>query len=84
MADYIKRGDVLTFLQNRLNMQDEELPIHFIQTVIEALPTADVRENVRGNWVFNDVNDCVCSVCGKHEELKNVSNYCPDCGAYMR
>ena len=52
--------------------------------IVNNEPTADVRENVRGNWVFNDVNDCVCSVCGKHEELKNVSNYCPDCGAYMR
>lgn len=61
---------------------------------INRMPTADVRENVRGKWVSNDHNEhygnistCVyyyptCSCCG-HSGDYNM-NFCPNCGADMR
>lgn len=62
---------------------------------IKNLPAANVRENVKGEWMKfrNDYNGTlktdewygpifVCSVCG--EEMLGTPNYCPNCGAEMR
>ena len=58
--------------------------------LIDAQPTADVRENVKGEWtkengyVAGD-REWKCSVCG--EIFWNGSmdryHYCPKCGAQM-
>lgn len=54
-----------------------------ILQAIEAIPAADVRPVVRGEWrkseLFNDHPECsVCSyVSGER------SNFCPNCGAVM-
>ena len=64
---------------------------------IDRQPTADVRENVRGEWqriLFNGDTDYVkCSHCGMDFEYvdgvcylvaKNeLPNFCPNCGAEM-
>ena len=61
---------------------------------IEELPSADVRENVRGEWI--ESNDEMygsgcwkCSNCGygySYEAYFEVNdfNFCPNCGADMR
>ena len=51
---------------------------------VDAMPTADVRENVRGEWIevkhtFLDQ----CSNCG-YITADVTTNYCPNCGADMR
>ena len=57
-------------------------------------PTADVRENVKGEWIerkpvhFGKVikglgSVFVCSVCGEEVDCKPY-NFCPNCGADMR
>lgn len=51
---------------------------------IEAIPTADVRENVHGEWI-----NCKCSVCGFSSYDFGVQqimhcDYCPNCGTDMR
>ena len=60
---------------------------------IKEMPTADVRENVRGEWIRRDSRyvgwiSFDCSVCGETLELdRETSNdfkYCPFCGAEMR
>lgn len=60
---------------------------------IARFPTADVRENVRGEWIRRDSRyvgwiSFDCSVCGETLELdRETSNdfkYCPFCGADMR
>ena len=67
-----------------------------IRSAMEAVkeqPTADVRENVRGEWIRRDSRyvgwiSFDCSVCGETLELdRETSNdfkYCPFCGADMR
>ena len=62
--------------------------------LIDAQPTADVRENVKGHWMkvqqpSFDQNgrlqkaDCfVCENCGGLSLVEY--NYCPNCGADMR
>ena len=62
--------------------------------LIDTEPTADVRENVRGEWIedkkaeqehqliFHKV--WTCSQCGERQCRLKGSNFCPNCGADMR
>ena len=54
---------------------------------IDRIPTADVRENVKGEWVR--IKDTVqCSQCKAkwidHTYLIETFRFCPNCGADMR
>lgn len=54
---------------------------------IDNAPTADVRENVKGEWIFpyGDKKYKRCSACGKtFYSIPATSNFCPNCGADMR
>ena len=56
--------------------------------IINQLPTADVKEVVRGHWKMDD-DDVLgmsfdCSVCGYEQEESMHLKFCPDCGADMR
>lgn len=57
---------------------------------IDNEPTANVRENVYGEWLKGTHKgthfvDSVCSNCGKAYSLYPLNyNFCPDCGADMR
>lgn len=68
-----------------------------IEMYINNQPTADVRENVKGQWLdyrdnpikfyFDGRYSAHCSVCGYHpeyEEEMRSANFCPNCGADMR
>lgn len=61
--------------------------------LIDTEPTADVRENVKGEWIRRDSRyvgwiSFDCSVCGETLELDKATSddfkYCPFCGADMR
>ena len=65
-----------------------------IERCIDEIPTADVKEILRGTWIrqhdtrfgpkLNDI--IICSVCGtafSSEDLIRRS-FCPNCGADMR
>ena len=58
---------------------------------IDDQPTADVRENVRGEWIHDEVTmngntvftpNAKCSICDCY--VYQESNFCPNCGADMR
>ena len=54
---------------------------------IESAPTADVRPNVRGEWVAVNIDvqawTVQCSNC-KCVGLYGKTAFCPNCGACMR
>lgn len=83
-ADYMKKI-VDMHGTNKYGMLDEN-----IRVFIDQMPTADVRENVRGEWFDHcDDNDFIdgieCSNCGHTWSLiSDKSNFCPNCGADMR
>ena len=55
--------------------------------LINHAKLADVRENVRGEWIFpyEDKKYKRCSACGKtFYSIPATSNFCPNCGADMR
>ena len=63
---------------------------------IDEIPTADVRENVRGEWKKEirhykgndqeyDYYVIKCSQCGaRPQKAWELTNFCPNCGADMR
>lgn len=67
-----------------------------MNAMVDDEPTADVRENVKGEWIKSDRDKdfLVCSVC-KNEGYEDrmawrlvfanlYLNFCPNCGAEMR
>ena len=79
-----------------LNCNDEatkdraqEAILIFNECILELInaPTADVRENIKGEWkIYCDdkgvVQDCYCDQCGFNSVIGG--NFCPNCGADMR
>lgn len=65
---------------------DSERSKEQMLTMLDNVPTADVRENVQGEWVRD--GDCyICDQCKTSYGWwadSQCSNFCPNCGAYMR
>lgn len=49
---------------------------------LDDAPTADVRENVKGEWLSMFGHN-VCNKCGFKIDIV-PTNFCPNCGAEMR
>lgn len=72
-----------------------ELSYEALEIAIKTL-SADVRENVKGEWEMINPQLAKCSVCGGYEStngkdktmagviFKTQKKYCPHCGADMR
>ena len=96
MSRYIDADKIpWTDLNDNLNSNIKVL-VTFAEKV-NRMPTADVRENVKGQWLdycdnpiksyFDGRYSAHCSVCGYHpeyEEEMRSANFCPNCGADMR
>lgn len=81
MSDYIKREELLARLNKTLSdckrcKDDDTVFAYTIQgviTTVKEIPAADVRENVRGEWINicnydrsmgTNYNRWMCSCCG--------------------
>ena len=98
MSDYIKREDAVRAVVDAKTGKDKTIDgtrqVTDCLRRIKAIPSADVRENVKGRWLPHDLEngeksideDC-CSVCGErfHEIAMTGCewNFCPNCGAQM-
>ena len=88
MKEYICKEDI------RNKLYDEDAITMRGVNIINNYPAADVREVVRGRWIWKDNGEVVCSECndliaivGNTEDLitvKSYHNFCPNCGADMR
>lgn len=63
--------------------------LHGVLKEFASIPAADVREVVRGKWIYNEAyvlgnpyGSYRCTACSQAQAHK--SNYCPTCGADMR
>lgn len=89
MPRYIDADKVLETMRSNIDMQELYLPTHFIDLVIEDVPTADVQPVKHGRWVENsdpgqNINEhYMCSECGCTFHNWANDNYCPNCGAKM-
>ena len=62
------------------NNEDKET----FDEIVDAQPTADVRENVRGEWINKGFMVAECSNCQEQFHELEIGNFCPNCGADMR
>jgi len=80
-----------------INSHERGLTLMGIAQLLDAQPAADVRENVRGEWVrwYEEIKHdgyteyiphCKCPKCGTEYDSHTVKfiNFCPNCGADMR
>lgn len=73
------------------NSHERGLTLIGIAQLLDEQPTADVRENIKGEWtkeagyVAGD-REWKCSVCGETFWNGSMDRYhfCPNCGADMR
>lgn len=90
MSRYIDADNLKTVLKTLGNKMTSagQLMIEEVCMVIDDVLTADVRENVHGEWIVKG-QDVYCSHCKKESGYNwhgasAFSNYCPNCGADMR
>lgn len=85
MPRYIDADELLEAMRSNMDMQELYLPIHFIDLVIDEMPTADVEPVRHGRWIHEMVGYVKCSVCNDLEEdvCAIFYNFCPNCGAKM-
>lgn len=97
MSDYIKRDDALNTLKPIVGIWDEDgvFRVDYVRvlSIIKNIPSADVVERKRGEWIY--IDDWIyvaykCSSCGEEfvliegTPLDNKYHFCPNCGADMR
>lgn len=77
--EYIEKEAALNSV--RLN----EPNITNILASIVCIPAANVRENVKGEWLRTPTAWFYCSVCGEEppDETNARTRFCPNCGADM-
>lgn len=80
MSRYIDADDIKMAMSLYGFSSPDQTITEFVE---DTLPTADVRENVKGEWILHqDSKTWECSVC--HEYQVVWSNFCMHCGADMR
>jgi hypothetical protein len=97
MSDYISREQALAEVEELKKIHfDRVVVLSKVSDRIEQIPSADVRENIKGEWINAKVgklfpsNDYKCSICGNILNFDGVNcgrgdaNFCPNCGADMR
>lgn len=99
MARYIDADKFKSYVDSGHLRSSDEICISDkgVINMIDNQPTADVKDIVRGKWVY-DCESLTCSMCGfcprdimdggsyfsiDMDHGRNL-NYCPDCGADMR
>ena len=98
MNDYIKR-EMAEVALGSMSMLDGRIFVEDAIARISRLPSADVVERKRGEWIYSPVIHTLkfegetaeleekrwkCSECGYTEELDSPPNFCGYCGADMR
>ena len=87
MAEYIEREKAFdaVFEQFCASSDETEVALNAAIEEIRAIPAADVRPVLRGNWIDHQEGRWIyakCSECCTVHDVK--SNFCPNCGADMR
>lgn len=87
MPRYIDADKVLETMRSNMDMQELYLPIHFINFVIDEMPTADVEPVRHGQWIKTGPYYYKCSSCGARAWIKfyplDEHKFCWHCGAKM-
>ena len=80
---YIKREDALNEIHRFRGYIDEDMEYR-MKSAINKIPSADVAEVKRGEWIIDDPKQLIthCSNCN-WINVHYAWSYCPNCGARM-
>ena len=92
MSRYID-ADILSDALRRLTLGETDVARATMKIThyVSRMPTDDVRENVRGEWLHDEVTmngntvytpNAKCSICDCY--VFQESDFCPNCGAEMQ
>lgn len=94
MSKYIDATKLMRDGWHLQKQQHEDSGVHILTWFLQDVPAADVRENVRGEWILiskesSNIKKYLCSKCGRHVETSSelpAYLYFPfcHCGADMR
>lgn len=93
MSDFIERDAAMnvefrvTFPESTPSERRVALALEEYSRQIEALPSADVRPVVRGEWTGETVwtnEEHAMQECKRCHKVRIVDNFCSNCGADMR
>lgn len=101
MAEYIEKQHLLDFLNACIEEEKgtrHQVIVEAIKMTIERMPSADVVERKKGEWMATKFSFKLehqserhtyytCSVCNASYECENADydfSFCPNCGADMR
>lgn len=87
MSDYISKQEAISAITQMIGEHYPYKTIFRAVRILHHVPTADVRENVKGKWLQDKHDEAGygyfdCSVCGA--DFYDVYDFCPNCGADMR
>ena len=85
MSDYISREQADQKLEIAFLGLDRE-HYNIAKDLFNHIPSANVRENIHGEWIQNFLGIDICSECGEPMRDRRVNhiNFCNCCGADMR
>ncbi len=84
MAEYIEREKVIKAAKTNKAVCRCEADIVDVQNIVNCVPAANVRPERYGRWIIcSDGYYPYCSECTKEPQGKEMTDYCPNCGAKM-
>lgn len=85
MPEYIDKTALLSRIESQAREWSEEYDAQQILGDIEDFPTADVAPVIHAHWIIcSDGYYPYCSNCKKEPSGREMTDYCPNCGADMR
>ena len=87
LTDYIERKDAIKRIESEYRKWGDDYDAEQILGDIEDIPSADVVERKRGEWVqISPAKIYECSVCGGNVMTTDIEcyKYCHQCGALMK
>ncbi len=84
MAEYIEREKIYKLIDRKYGRSGNQIAVEDIILDIRNLPNAGVRPERHGRWIIcSDGYYPYCSECTKEPQGKEMTDYCPNCGAKM-
>ena len=84
MAEYVTKEQVIDWYRP-YGQTDEPIPFETLVSDLRDMKAADVAPVRHGRWLYVDTDTeqfFLCNRCKKKEYWE--SNYCPNCGCFMR
>lgn len=84
MTRLVDADDLMSWSETVSLTDDGGIDINDFEEKLKSMPTIDAEPVQHGKWFEYPIADGMnqCSVCGVLRF--GESNYCPNCGAYMR